>query len=189
MTFNGSTVLIVPVPQRTKTRQVIQAGNMLPKKPAQAEAMAEPHSDPWLNNDPWQDYYRSQQQSAAAPAPAPVPRSIAPDAPIAGKFHAQDDRLTKLEQAVVDLKQNQQEQAKRAEEDKASLQCNLQSLSSQFTASLEAMQAAQVRQQEQLFAGMTELKTLFQNVAHNEPSKKHKHGRQPDMETDDQMPH
>ena len=69
------------------------------------------------------------------------------------------------------LQQGQDKQAQQASADKEAMQQNLQALGAQVAARLEAMQQAQQRQQEQLFAGMAELKHIVL-AAHNEPSKK-----------------
>ena len=181
--FNDHTVLTVPVPQKSRERGIAPQA-----KPARAEAGQDHRdsTDPWQDTDPWKDYYRSQQKPAPAralPSSSVSLRPVQPDASTGARFQAQDERLRKLEDAVTNLQKGQEQQALQAANDKEVMQNNLQALGAQFSASLESMQQAQQRQQEQLFAGFTELKQIVL-AQHNEPSKKQRSSPPPNMEVD-----
>ena len=191
LTFNGETVLTVPVHQKAREQKVIQAGRRpVLKGPAagQDEAASTAPADPWAHSDPWSEYFRQQakptQPAKATSSVAAQPRPVPPETPIASKFQAQDARLQKLEDAVLALKTGQEEQARQAQEDKESMTGSLTAMQAQFAASLEAMQQAQQRQQEQLCQGMADLKSIVLAANLPDQSKKPRHGYREPMELD-----
>ena len=188
LTFNGETLLTVPVPQKAREQSIIQAGRRPMAKPSNAKpeyASTASATDPWLTSDPWADYFRQQAKPAkSSSAASGPPRSIPPEAPIASRFQEQDTRLQKLESAVLALQTGQEDQSRQAREDKEAMVSSLSTMQAHFTASLEAMQAAQQRQQDQLSQGMAELKSIVLAVGQQDQSKKPRHGYREPMELD-----
>ena len=190
MTFNNETILTIEVPQKHRQQQVVQAGNRpsaVPVAPIADQSKAQPSgSDPWLHTDPWMEYAKHQSRASASkgsavPAPA---RQLPSEAPIANKFQAQDDRLQKLEAAVQSLQAGQEEQSRQAKLDKAAMNQSLTDMGAQFAKSLEAMQAAAQRQQEQLCQGMAELKSIVLSAGQGDSHKKQRKSNHEQMSVD-----
>ena len=143
--------------------------------------------DPWQSMDPWKEYKlkQSPQPPGKAAAPVPVPRSLPADTPIATKFQEHDSRMCKLEQAVQSLQEGQDDQRRQAQCDKEAMAQSLQTMGQQFAASLEAMQKAQQRQQEQLFQGMAELKSIVLSGGAVDSQEKRRKSSNEAMQLDD----
>ena len=189
--FNSETILTIPVPQRIRQQQVVQASARPVVKSGSRqdeEHGAPPGVDPWLHTDPWTEYRKQHAQVVAAPTAlkaAPLARSLPADTPIADRFHSQDVRLQKLEQTVLRLQEGQEEQRQQAKSDKDALTQSLSSMSVQFAQSMEAMQQAHQRQQEQLFQGMADLKAIVLAVGGEGSQKKPRKTNQEVMQLDD----
>ena len=124
--------------------------------------------------------------AAGKPVPTPAaPRSLPTDTPIATKFEEHDTRMQKLELAVQSLQDGQEDQRRQAQADKEAMAQNLQSMGQQFAASLEAMQKAQQRQQEQIFQGMAELKSIVLSGAAPDMQEKRRKSNAEAMHLDD----
>ena len=166
LAFRGETVLTIPVTQKTREQQVVQAGHQHLSAAPQAlkDTPVAPQSvDPLQSSDPWRAYYNRTQglPSTASSATSPVPARVLPeDGPITTKFASQDSRLQSLEEAVRGLQEGQRASEEQRKEDKEEVARSLAGLSQQFAASLEAFQRSHQQQQEQLVSGMAELKSL-----------------------------
>ena len=103
LAFRGETVLTVPVQQRSKQRQVVQAGHQhlgplssLPQAASHKDVSSPPAAiDPLQKSDPWRAYNNRMSApgqvngGVASMQPLP-PRSIPEDGPIGTRFQAQD---------------------------------------------------------------------------------------------------
>ena len=180
LAFKGETVLTVPVHQKGREQQVVQAGHQnLHFRQALPKDSPTVPVDPLQKNDPWKAYNNRAQPvlskaSGSVSATPTANRHLPEDGPLAVRFQAQDDRLQTLEATVRDLKDGQRAQEQQRKADKAEMTQSLAGLSQQFAASLESMQRAQNAQQEQLVAGMNELKTLVlgQRNVSDQPKKR-----------------
>ena len=160
-------MLTIPVQQKGRERQVVQAGQQhlfaLPAARKEQVAGGGP-VDPLQKADPWMEYYSRQGSKGSGnlvpPSQQAPARAMPEDGPISQKFRAQDSRLQSLEETVRSLQEGQVAAEKQRQQDQDAVSANFASLSQQFAVSLEAMQRAQHAQQEQLVQSMHELKTL-----------------------------
>ena len=125
------------------------------------------------NFDPWRGAKLPGKQDSK-----PVAETRSVTGPVEARFQQQDQRLAALEQGMSDLRA---EHAKAHEEDRqqqaaqhTALEGQVAGLARQFSeqlkASMQLVQDAQLRQQEQMQTAMDELKTLI--VAQPAPARK-----------------
>ena len=188
-------MLVEPVQRRAVAKQVVEAGNKF--LPVQDPVLASPPTtdapDPLQHDDPWAAYYKKVKH--APPPVRPVPggppaRTVPEEGPVAAKFTAQDKRLESLEDAVRTLQTGQERQEKQRQADKEEVASNFAKLSSQVTASIEALQRSQQQQQDQLCQSMNEMKALMTSSRPSSESKKRpasKHDQHMDWEDDNKL--
>ena len=187
--FNSTPVLISPVKSRESQLPVVQAGGPLPPAGRRPSAPSPKEVDPWLNGDPWSNY-KSQQTSAPGPAATSFVPAKTADQQLTAKVHDQEVKLSRLEQALQDLRADQTSATQAQAADKAQLRQELQSvrtevqglghgLQQQMQANLDSLRAASAQQEQQVAAGMAELKALL--LASTENNKKQRTGPDPDL--------
>ena len=165
LTFNGVSILVLPVPQRTAALRVIQAGHRslgsaAPSRPNTLPPLA--IGDPWDKEDPWKDYLSKVLQKAPARATAAA----------SSVSLQQDQRLSALESSLAEMKQNQQDHVVQCKRDKQALEHEMSQLTRQFATSFDALQRSQTLQQEQMNQGIAELKALMTGRESTDHSKK-----------------
>ncbi|CAE7241088.1 unnamed protein product [Symbiodinium sp. CCMP2456] len=178
LTFNQTPVLVTPVRGRETPLPVLQAGGPLPtsrKSPQTTDS-----ADPWLHSDPWSTYRASQSLGSAAPTAqashttAAAPRAI--DAQLQGQLQAQEHRLNDLEKSLQGLRDDQAAAAReravdkqQAHQDLAAVRTEVQGLGvglrQQLQCQMDSYAAAQKLHEQQMTAGMEELKALIMSTA------------------------
>ncbi|CAE7775004.1 unnamed protein product [Symbiodinium sp. KB8] len=167
------------VKSRAAPLPVIQAGGP-PPRPADVPPAGPQSTDPWLEQDPWSQYKANREgQAASRPARATTTPKPADDQLVL-RVHTTEARLAELEQSISDLRDGQAAAAKervqdrqQAAQDVQMVRTELQGLSAglqqQFQQNLEGLRQAQLQQEQQMSAGMAELKSLI--LACNDGSK------------------
>ena len=198
--FNGQTILVSRVQQRTATAPVIQSGSFQTAAPApvaQTTKDGKSGEDPWLTSDPWSNArstlssFGGRPSQLRFPAAPQAPAGRAVTGPTEQRFQQQDARLQTLEENLQALKlqqeqghqqlvQQQTADRQTAAQATASLQEQLSSVGTELTrqlqASATALQNAQQHQQAQMQSSLDELKALFlESREHRAACKKQKH--------------
>ena len=168
MLFNQTPVLATAVKGRDVHMPVVQAGGPVPRaaKPDRDQGTEE---DPWLHSDPWSVYRASQPAGATKPAPA---LSGPAEGPSANRLNQQDHRLTELERGLQQLREEHATANHERARDKAALQHEIGAVRSEvqllgtglrqdFQAWTTSLNNAQAQQDQQISAGMAELKALI----------------------------
>ncbi|CAE7407308.1 unnamed protein product [Symbiodinium sp. CCMP2592] len=168
--FNDVPVLLSPVKSRDAKMPIVQAGGPIPSMPRRPVAHDNGEEDPWLHGDPW---------SAYKPKQAPAGLSVTPFTPVktadqqlTAKVHDQESKLAQLEQDLQALRADQAAALQSQASDKAQLRHELQTvrvevqglgqgLQQQMQANLDSLRAASAQQEQQVAAGMAELKALL----------------------------
>ena len=197
--FNGQTILVNKVQQRTAAAPVIQSGSFQTTGPAPdstSSKEAKSGEDPWLVSDPWSAARslssvgnRSLQTRSPSAQSAATGRAVT--GPIEQRFQQQDARMQALEEGMQALKlqqeqghqqlvQQQTADRQAAAQATATLTEQLSSVGTELTrqlqASATALQNAQQHQQTQMQTSLDELKALFlESREHRAACKKQKH--------------
>ena len=162
--INQSPILIQEVAPRRQGQAVLSAGR-LPSVARQADAKG---VDPLSVNDPWSQYEQARGEPVTG---APGPRQT--EGPTAKKFQEADSRLAQLEAAVQELRKDKdtfradfnglksdvQQEVSIVRQEMSSLG---QEMQRQLQANVDALQASQRMQQQQMSQGFEELKQLLQ---------------------------
>eukprot|EP00439_Symbiodinium_sp_Y106_P054822 s1792_g7.t1 len=185
LTFNKTPVLVTSVKGRDTPQPVVQAGGPLPSgttKSQPAEA-----SDPWLLSDPWSTYRAKQSPSPSAPAAGPTPAAAvalrATAAQVQSQVQSQENRLASLENSLKDLRNDQEAAAReraadkqRFHQDLATVRSEVQGLGhglrQQIQTQMDTYTAAQKQHEQQMNAGMAELKALLLTAAESRKARK-----------------
>lgn len=126
--------------------------------------------DPWVANaDPWQQYQTLSSHAVGKSVPTGLQSFSSTDPSLAKRLQEQDDKIQTLQtsihdiqkyqkQAEVDAKTHQQQLDGKLQSFRSEVGDQMNSLSSQFQASL---QQALSQQDKQINAGFSELKSLF----------------------------
>ena len=166
LTLNKQPVLVQEQPARQQQRPVLSAGRATPAAASSSSAGV----DPWeQQKDPWSQYLAARAPEVSVHQ-ASAPRAL--DAPVAKRFDDQEARLSKLEQGLAEVQGAQQQAAAEARDANADLQSQLNATRKEtqdFYASfqrtlqenIEGLRTSQSLQQDQLHAGMAELKALL----------------------------
>ncbi|CAE7245371.1 unnamed protein product [Symbiodinium necroappetens] len=172
LTFNQQPVLVSPVKGREVHQAVVQAGGPLPSRRQGATTPV----DPWLSSDPWSAYLAAKTDGQHPPGPsmpvAPLPPSRTVDPQVQSQLHAQEHRLNELEQHLRGLREGQVAADHERAADKQQLQqeiagvrgevqCLGAGLQQQLQAQLDSLGAAQRSQEQQMNAGLNDLKQLI----------------------------
>ena len=174
--FNGQTVLITQVQQRSTQQRIVQAGQLQQKPPpGLTKARPEPEIDPWLFQDPWSKAASFDSRSSVSSlSTSNAPRQLT--GPTEARFQQLDSRLQALEAGMQELKKQQEQQhaqlVQMQAEDRDATQAAVTGLKEQLSVlttdlaaqlrvSTESLQTAQAQQQHQMQSGIDELKALF----------------------------
>ncbi|CAE7499629.1 unnamed protein product [Symbiodinium sp. CCMP2592] len=166
--FNQTPILISEVKSRAAQQPVIQAGGPLPRPSSSAEDGVPP--DPWQEQDPWSQYRASKAGETGGSRRPTVPKAV--DDQLHLRVHTTESRLAELEQNVQFLKeaqanadqerlQDRQQAAQDVQTVRSELQSLGTSLQQQFQMNLDGVRQAQLQQEQQMSAGMAELKNLL----------------------------
>ena len=189
LSLNGKLVLVKEI-QQSKPRDppIILAGKVAIDSKSKQDVPR--LTDPWLqqNEDPWLKYQPTQHTpSVASGSSASTVQHSMTDPSLAKRLKEQDDKITSLQSSLQDMKKIQQKQEidnktfqsdldMRLKTMKAEVSDQFNGLSSKFEGSL---QAALARQDSQINAGFSELKSLFmqsRGCSEENKSKKPKKG-------------
>ena len=189
LSLNGKLVLVKEI-QQSKPRDppIILAGKVAIDSKSKQDVPR--LTDPWLqqNEDPWLKYQPTQHTpSVASGSSASTVQHSMTDPSLAKRLKEQDDKITSLQSSLQDMKKFQQKQEidnktfqsdldMRLKTMKAEVSDQFNGLSSKFEGSL---QAALARQDSQINAGFSELKSLFmqsRGCSEENKSKKPKKG-------------
>ena len=189
LSLNGKLVLVKEI-QQSKPRDppIILAGKVAIDSKSKQDVPR--LTDPWLqqNEDPWLKYQPTQHTpSVASGSSASTVQHSMTDPSLAKRLKEQDDKITSLQSSLQDMKKIQQKQDidnktfqsdldMRLKTMKAEVSDQFNGLSSKFEGSL---QAALARQDSQINAGFSELKSLFmqsRGCSEENKSKKPKKG-------------
>ena len=179
LTFNQQPVLVSPVKSRENPQPVLQAGGPLPV--ARKQTPVSESADPWLHNDPWSTYRAKQSAgstNSVLPSPSP-PASFAPRVAatqLQSQLQAQEHRLTDLENTLKGLRDDQEAAARERALDKqqfhhdiAAVRTEVQGLGAglrqQIQCQMDSYTVAQKNHEQQMAAGMEELKALIMSTA------------------------
>ena len=180
--WNGATLLATALDAHSQPRTAVQSGRVpkplgghlaVDSAPTRHQSGGGEPADPWQNFDPWRGAKLPGKQDSK-----PVAEARSVTGPVETRFQHQDQRLAALEQGMSDLRA---EHAKAREEDRqqqaaqhTALEGQVAGLARQFSeqlkASMQLVQDAQLRQQEQMQTAMDELKSLI--VAQPAPARK-----------------
>ncbi|CAE7237381.1 unnamed protein product [Symbiodinium sp. CCMP2592] len=169
--FNDVPVLLSPVKSRDAKLPIVQAGGPLPSMPRRPVARDHGEEDPWLHSDPW-SAYKSKQGPAVGLSVTPFTPAKTADQQLTAKVHDQESKLARLEQDLQALRADQAAALQSQASDKAQLRHELQTvrvevqglgqgLQQQMQANLDSLRAASAQQEQQVAAGMAELKALL----------------------------
>ena len=155
---------------------MVKAGHVHLPPPASTkpdQSPAPPMVDPLQKADPWRAYY-NRNQAAVLLGRLPQAVLCQRTARWSSKFQAHDERMQSLEVAVKDLQEGQRQQEKQRQADREEVSHNFSQLSTQFVASVEALQHSQQLQQEQLVTSKNERKSLVlsSRVGGDQPKKR-----------------
>ena len=159
--INQSPILIQEVVQRRPGQAVLSAGR-LPPTPLASDARG---VDPLSINDPWSQYKQARGEAVAGP--------VGTDGPTAKKFQQADSRLEQLEAAAQELRHDKEAMRADIQGLNTTLQAEVskvhhemtglgQEMQRQLQANVDALQASQRLQQQQMSQGFEELKQLLQ---------------------------
>ena len=195
--FNGQTVLVSKVQQRSNPAPMVQSGQLQSRPLPGPAASSHQGEDPWNHSDPWSSALPSfsSRASITSATSSQAPRQVA--GPTEQRFQQQDSRIQALEDSVKQLSlkqdQNHAQLLHQQGEDRAAAQTAVSGLkeqlavlgtevSKQLQTSVESLQAAQTQQQQQMQSGLDELKALFlASRDSRDPNKKAKIHEQEDL--------
>ena len=157
--FNGTAILILSVQHRASQPLVLQAGHRAlaaaPVRGSSLEAGAENAGAASAGDaDPWMAYLRQQGRGPTVPQPSVATAS-------SGTLQQHDRRLQALETTLEEVRAAQASHMSKYEADKQAMSRDLLAMSQQFAQSYDSLHRAQQQQQEQVRAGMEELKHLM----------------------------
>ena len=168
--LNGTLVLVKAVEQsQQRHKPIVLAGN-LEKVQHVKGSEGNKGVDPWVANaDPWQQYQALSSHAVGKSVPTGLQSFSSTDPSLAKRLQEQDDKIQTLQtsihdiqkyqkQAEVDAKTHQQQLDGKLQSFRSEVGDQMNSLSSQFQASL---QQALSQQDKQINAGFSELKSLF----------------------------
>ncbi|OLP96400.1 hypothetical protein AK812_SmicGene21382 [Symbiodinium microadriaticum] len=195
--FNGQTVLVSKVQQRSNPAPMVQSGQLQSRPLPGPAASSHQGEDPWNHSDPWSSALSSFscRASITSATSSQAPRQVA--GPTEQRFQQQDSRIQALEDSVKQLSlkqdQNHAQLLHQQGEDRAAAQTAVSGLkeqlavlgtevSKQLQTSVESLQAAQTQHQQQMQSGLDELKALFlASRDSRDPNKKAKIHEQEDL--------
>ena len=187
ISFNGSTILLSPIKGRDRQKPTVQSG-VVPK-PGPSSSTTLPEEDPWVQNDPWKSYRKSNPAHTSAAKPlqsVAVPSARTVSGPTESRFQEQDSRIGAIEQSLKELKQQSDERYQQSLADRKAdaalhqtaigdLRSQIGQMSSEFArqlqTSVESLQGAQAQQMQQVMTNFDDLKSLL-SCREREPSKK-----------------
>ena len=168
--LNGTLVLVKAVEQsQQKQKPIVLAGNLGASQQTKGSEGSK-GVDPWVANpDPWQQYQPPSSHAVGKPVSTGLQNFSSTDPSLAKRLQEQDDKIQSLQtsmqdiqryqkQAEVDAKTHQQQLDGKLQSFRTEVGDQMNSLSSQFQASL---QQALSNQDKQISAGFSELKSLF----------------------------
>ena len=168
--LNGTLVLVKAVEQaQQRDKPIVLAGRL---ETTQQNKSTEVNKgvDPWVvNSDPWQQYQPLSSHAGGKPLASGLQSHSVTDPSLAKRLQEQDDKIQSLQTSMQDIQKYQKHAEVNAKSYQQQLDGKLQSfraevgdqmtsLSSQFQASL---QQALSKQDRQINAGFSELKSLF----------------------------
>ena len=168
--WNGQAILATRVDSQPQPRSALESGK-LPAAPSNpSSAPSSEAADPWLLSDPWKVGRTQAKPDKSAPM---KPRLV--QGPVEHRFQQQDGRLLALEQGLKEFREEHQaarsEDRAAAERGVKAVEAQVGNLAREFSdqmkASLQLMQDAQLRQQEQMQSSLDELKGLMLGSAGN----------------------
>ena len=180
--LNGTPVLVTKLPGRSQQAPVVISHGPIQRPPAAKQVQQHNlDADPWDTQDPWSQYRGNPpkvESKAASSSSNPPTRQ--PDAASSARLQALEHGLATLQaqrqQSVKDRELEKQQVASEFRNIRGDMQSMHTNLSSQVQASLESFRAAQLQQEQQVKAGMDELKMLLlQSNADKKPRKDHSH--------------